>query len=651
MFVGTQYYRPPNPPTERWEQDIRMIKDHGLSVIRMWFVPDAINPAEGQWDWAAFDRLFELAHENGLKVLIQYVPEGPLWKAKQRGQQSNNTTGCIDDPASRVHIEEYMTAVATRYRDHPAVFAYDIWNEPGGGICTCEFSQQAFRDFLRDKYPTIEALNRVQARSFASFEQVTLEDLTHTHDAFEFLRLGQQQMMKWRYDTARKLDPNRPLVSHGHGNGSYLIFPDQDQWLFAEVLDGWGCGFYEHTLPEAAFSFHAMQCCNEGKPWWLSECQCGSHWNNAGYYKPSAAFFKSLFVLALGNRADGMIFWQWAPQMQGLNESPQFGLTGLNSENNERTEMLKRMTAMLSRHKDIFDNMTFPTSQMALMWEPWTVPFEELTKSTHFEKLWEKQFIGWHTALNETGHPFDILNSRLVAERGVCDDLKLLFAPTQVLDRPGLNDKLKAWIEAGGTLVTGPMFSVFDEDTFVNRRYPPEWVGAKQREMNYPEAFSVRFVADGFEHLPDLPGTHFFEGLTLEDAEVLGAVGGQPVITRQRVGKGSVIYVATFAGNNYDTPPALRSFIQCIAAQTGLKPFVPSTSGCVIRTAQSGEGTVIFLTNQHKEATDIWLAYPHLEGTLTDLLTGEEIGSLGEGAAPISLPIAAEDSRVLLLNP
>jgi hypothetical protein len=32
MFIGTEYYRPPNPRPEDWDNDLKLIKDCGLEL-------------------------------------------------------------------------------------------------------------------------------------------------------------------------------------------------------------------------------------------------------------------------------------------------------------------------------------------------------------------------------------------------------------------------------------------------------------------------------------------------------------------------------------------------------------------------------------------------------------------------------------------
>jgi len=79
-FIGTQYYRPPNPALEDWDRDLALITRYGLKLIRTWLYWSHVNPESGLWDYSDYDRLLELATKNDLCLLIQLVPESaPHW--------------------------------------------------------------------------------------------------------------------------------------------------------------------------------------------------------------------------------------------------------------------------------------------------------------------------------------------------------------------------------------------------------------------------------------------------------------------------------------------------------------------------------------------------------------------------------------------
>ena len=79
-FIGTQYYRPPNPPKVFWASDLEEIRARGFKLVRTWLYWSQVNRRPGLWDYSSYDEFIELATGKGLKVLVQLVPESaPLW--------------------------------------------------------------------------------------------------------------------------------------------------------------------------------------------------------------------------------------------------------------------------------------------------------------------------------------------------------------------------------------------------------------------------------------------------------------------------------------------------------------------------------------------------------------------------------------------
>ena len=670
MILGTQYYRPPNPRREDWERDLDMIKAHGIELIRTWMYWSRVNPREGVWTWEEYDQLLELAAERGLKVLIQLMCDAsPYWFEQKYpetryldanghqvafqarpAQAAGGAPGpCFHHPVARAAAEEFMRRAAERYLDAPALYAYDLWNEIWIHECFCEFTQAQFRQFLSQKYGDIEKLNAAWQRSYASFEEVRLPRegvYADMIDRYEFEQWNKQELMRWRYETVRAVDKRRLLVSHYGGHCS-LFSPGDDPWLFAEPIDGWGTSSYDRTLPEAALTFHATACASRGKPWWLSEQTGGRTWSHVGNRLCSDAFLRSFHVLAMSYGAEASIYWQWRPEIFGQ-ESPHFGLTSLSGEPTSRTEMVRQFAGMLQRHKELFAAMQFAPPQVGILWEPRTIAYEHINQNP--ERYFWDNFVGWHRAVLENNFPLEIFNARMVAEEGIQDSIRLLIAPMQIFDRKGLIPKLEAWVKAGGILIAGPWFGMYDDHTYANRQVPPtDLFGVRQEELYYPDNPKVELIQAAGVALGFLPGQKFIETLLVEDAEIVGVVDDNIVMTSRAVGKGKALYIGTFLGNAYDhsLSPQLGGFVKWLCEGPGVQAEVDATGGCLVRTATSQGSSVIFLTNPSKNSITTWLIFAKDEGgTLVDLLTDEVVAEVKSGK-PVPVSVAAEDSRVL----
>ncbi len=181
---GAVYFRKSNPPEQDWERDHKTAAGLGVNVFRHWFLWGSIETSPGKYDWRDYDRMVELEAQNHIKVVIAEVVTGaPEWmwdkypQARVVGSQGNDAfpavgnssaTGsapmCLDDEEVRDGAGKFLTALVGRYRANPAVMGYDVWNEGGVQECFCLATQAKFREWLKVKYGTLEALERAWHR-------------------------------------------------------------------------------------------------------------------------------------------------------------------------------------------------------------------------------------------------------------------------------------------------------------------------------------------------------------------------------------------------------------------------------------------------------------------------------------------------------
>ena len=77
---------------------------------------------------------------------------------RRRILHSGRHNHCYTSPVYREKVRQINTLLAERYKDHPALAVWHLSNEYNGA-CHCPLCQAAFRDWLRDRYKTLDALN------------------------------------------------------------------------------------------------------------------------------------------------------------------------------------------------------------------------------------------------------------------------------------------------------------------------------------------------------------------------------------------------------------------------------------------------------------------------------------------------------------
>ena len=197
---GAVYFRKSNPPEEDWQRDYQQAAADGMNCFRHWFLWSAIEVVPGEYDWADYDRQLDLAAENGIKTIIaDILATAPEWAFKKyphaRVESADGSKAasrytaacavggapglCLDNEEVKQQAGNFLRAMVTRYRNHPGLGGYDVWNElnmnGGSGGCYCEASAEKFRQWLKAKYGTLAALNKAWYRySYASWDDVQI---------------------------------------------------------------------------------------------------------------------------------------------------------------------------------------------------------------------------------------------------------------------------------------------------------------------------------------------------------------------------------------------------------------------------------------------------------------------------------------------
>lgn len=117
---------------------------------------------------------------------------------------------CLDNEEVRDGAGKYLTALVERYRGNPAVMGYDVWNEGAVQECFCFATQARFREWLKAKYGTLEALEPACHRySPGDWSNVHPPHISNGYadslDWLAFRRDDAIRLLHWRTDLIRQL--------------------------------------------------------------------------------------------------------------------------------------------------------------------------------------------------------------------------------------------------------------------------------------------------------------------------------------------------------------------------------------------------------------------------------------------------------------
>ena len=192
MTAGVCYY-PEHWPKEMWRDDLRRIREAGISVIRIAeFAWTIFEPVEGTFSFDFFDEFFAVAEEEGIKVIFG-TPSAtpPAWLTEKYPEVLNARKDGVllrhggrrhynyNSPVYRKLTARIVEQLARHYGQHPCLVGWQIDNE-----LNCETSEfyseadhAAFRSFLKEKYGTLDALNAAWGTVFWSETYTDWEQL------------------------------------------------------------------------------------------------------------------------------------------------------------------------------------------------------------------------------------------------------------------------------------------------------------------------------------------------------------------------------------------------------------------------------------------------------------------------------------------
>ena len=138
---------------------------------------DSYEPEDGVYTFEWFDQVMELCVKYKLNVILDVsMHPAPIWVHKLcPGCNVGGKNGApqaplrrymddVSDPEYQKYALRFAEKIVSRYKNHPALFAFGLCNELGAGYPSySEASKKRFQKWLEKKYKTIKALNHAWA--------------------------------------------------------------------------------------------------------------------------------------------------------------------------------------------------------------------------------------------------------------------------------------------------------------------------------------------------------------------------------------------------------------------------------------------------------------------------------------------------------
>ncbi len=645
--VGVSYY-PEWWPEEEWEQDFSKMEALGINLVRMGeFAWSWFEPSEGQYQFEPMRRVLDLAARHGISVILGTVSAiCPPWLYKKFPEvkggdlHGDYTFGgrkgnCLSSPELREYVRRITEEQARALGGHPAVIGWQLDNEPGYPFA--EYDKRCvkkFRRWLRDRYGTIDELNREWFTMFWSNRYTSFDEIDFpTHSAegawHPALFLATRRFFSDNFNSLlsmeaeilrRHVGPDVFLYTNWPGaNWSVNCF-DGTKYLDYAAWDNYvtlptGEDYRLQLRSSMEHDFDRRLSC--GKQRFLVAEQTVAP--NAQTL-PEAIAAQSWLDVAQG--AFGTIFFEWRPPLGGAEQS-YFSLLAGDLTYGEGAPAVRRFAAdvqkvwpMLESSRTEADIATLYSYESSWSTRGWTV-----------DGPYDQDFFNLHGALrNALRRDLDVV--------GIQDDL----TPYRMIAAPGFRicteeqaAKLDAWVRGGGILILSRDCGMFDPECLMYTRRVPGLF----REMCGVAAVSsissdqMASLSGGFTGVEFPDGRRFASWkmlyklrLEADDVEVLatytcGKLAGTPAVTLHPWGKGWAVYLAA----DCDDYRYYEALARELGRRFGFAPLFEAEDGVLAARRVTDEGDVLFAVNMTETPKRVTLPR-----RMTDLVSGEPAG-------------------------
>ncbi len=663
IHFGVDYY-PEHWPEDRWETDVRLMKELGLQVVRLAeFSWQKMEPSLGVFHFEWLDKIIALLDENGIKTILGtptaappkwIIDKNPEIQPVDRYGRVRHFGGrhhdCQSNKTYREHIRRFVTEYSRHFVKNPGVIGWQIDNELGthfDEMCMCKSCEAEFRNWLIKKYTDIEALNEAWGTAFWSqgyndFSEISVPLFTAAGE-------NPSQMLDWKrfvsdlvVDFARfQADIIRENCEGQFVTHNYMNFASRVNYYdLAELLDFvsddiYPAGFWRK---EPDHPFHELAACYDvvrgykKKNFFMMEQQSGmSGWGTMGRALLPGEI-SAWAMQAVAHGAEAILFFRWRTCAIGTEQYwhgilPHSGNPGRAYE--EIKNLIQRFSPVM---EEIYGSAPKPVTAMVHSFEQ---NYAIDIQPNHPELEYVEHLTGLYRPLYNRNVPVDFV-------RGT-DDLsgyRLVIAPLQYLMSKELAENYKNYVNQGGNLVLDMRAGVKDEHNIcmTDAELPGELRELCGIEIPEYDCLLKRTGSVAYEE--EIYKVYkWADIIELKGAEPLasfvgGFYEGSPAVTVNQYGKGKVWYIGTEGSAEF-----LEALFSEILSESGVKGI-----------GRSDEGVELNIRERHGRK---WLFAINLtnERKSFDIPRGEWRLSVGEGymtLEPFEVQVYTNENGTLL---
>lgn len=632
------------------KDDLRLMKLANVNTMTVGiFAWSALEPTEGNYNFEWLDKIIDDVYNQGGRVILA-TPSGarPAWLSekypevlrtndrREKMLHGGRHNHCFSSPIYREKTQKMNYKLAERYGNHPALIMWHVSNEYSGD-CHCELCQENFRDWLKNKYKTIENVNKAWwgpfwSHTYTDWSQIESpssigENAVHGLN-LDWKRFVTDQTIDFYENEAkplRELTPNVPITTNFMADTDDLIpFQSLNYEKFSKHVDilSWDCypawhNDWETTkdLATKVGFINDLYRSLKQQPFLIMECTpSGVNWHNVNKAKrPGMHTLASMQLLAHGS--DSVLYFQWR---KSRGSSEKFHGAVVDHDNSEENRVFKEVSQVgeiLDKIKEIKGSMKQSKVAIIYDWEnDWALKDAQgfgkdsrrypQTLQSHYKYFWDKN-----------------ISVDVVTPQQDLSKYSLVVAPMMYMMTEETMDRFRDYVKNGGVLVGSYLSGLVNETDLT---YLGGWpktlqeiygIDVKEIDTLYPkDRNSIKFGNESFEAID------YCTIIEAKEAEVLAKYEedfykNTPAITKNNLEKGKAYFIGARTNQEF-----LSKFYDKIVKDLDINEvddFI-SEGGISIQIRENKDAKYYFVMNFTEEEKNI-----EIKGSYLNLISGK----------------------------
>lgn len=632
------------------KDDLRLMKLANVNTMTVGiFAWSALEPTEGNYNFEWLDKIIDDVYNQGGRVILA-TPSGarPAWLSekypevlrtndrREKMLHGGRHNHCFSSPIYREKTQKMNYKLAERYGNHPALIMWHVSNEYSGD-CHCELCQENFRDWLKNKYKTIENVNKAWwgpfwSHTYTDWSQIESpssigENAVHGLN-LDWKRFVTDQTIDFYENEAkplRELTPNVPITTNFMADTDDLIpLQSLNYDKFSKHVDilSWDCypawhNDWETTkdLATKVGFINDLYRSLKQQPFLIMECTpSGVNWHNVNKAKrPGMHTLASMQLLAHGS--DSVLYFQWR---KSRGSSEKFHGAVIDHDNSEENRVFKEVSQVgeiLDKIKEIKGSMKQSKVAIIYDWEnDWALKDAQgfgkesrrypQTLQSHYKYFWDKN-----------------ISVDVVTPQQDLSKYSLVVAPMMYMMTEETMDRFRDYVKNGGVLVGSYLSGLVNETDLT---YLGGWpktlqetygIDAKEIDTLYPkDKNSIKFGNESFEVVD------YCTIIEAKEAEVLAKYEedfykNTPAITKNNLEKGKAYFIGARTNQEF-----LSKFYDEIVKDLHInevEDFI-SEGGISIQIRENKDAKYYFVMNFTEEEKNIGI-----KGSYLNLISGK----------------------------